>query len=82
MRNISKHNIKGLALRPWISFLVLSKNASLVLFGCVTNSCGVCLWFSSLHSNSIVQKLQPIYGKRWNVYVTYFALDKKLKKIK
>ena len=29
-----------------------------------------------LHSNSIVQKLRPIYGKRWNVYVTDSALDK------
>lgn len=29
-----------------------------------------------LHSNSIVQKLRPIYGKRWNVYVTSSALDK------
>lgn len=29
-----------------------------------------------LHSTSIVQKLQPNYGKRWNVYVTDSALDK------
>lgn len=29
-----------------------------------------------LHSNPIVQKLWPIYGKGWNVYVTDSALDK------
>lgn len=40
--------------------------------------CG--LGFASLHSNSIVQKLRPIYGKRWNVYVTDSALDKTFEK--
>lgn len=36
--------------------------------------CG--LGFASLHSKSIVQRLRPIYGERWNVYVTDSALDK------
>lgn len=36
----------------------------------------------SLHSNSIVQTLRPIYGKRRNVYITESALDKTLEREK